>query len=88
LSDARLFPVVNTSLSGYALLNALQTAADDFDVKQSSKMNTCSAREDTMFAPAQLLSNWCEQRPGNQSDLDLVLWGKLVESATQGETFF
>jgi hypothetical protein len=28
-----------------------------------------------MFAPAQLLSNWLEQRPSNQGDLDLSVTG-------------
>jgi hypothetical protein len=29
-------------------------------------MNTSSAREYIIVAPAQLLRNWCEQRPSNQ----------------------
>jgi hypothetical protein len=29
-----------------------------------------SAREYTMFAPAQLLRNWRDQRPSNQNDID------------------
>jgi hypothetical protein len=33
------------------------------------RMNTRS-REYTLFAPTQLLRNWCEQRPSNQGDLD------------------
>jgi hypothetical protein len=33
-------------------------------------MNTRSAREYTMFAPAQLLRHWREQRRSNQGDLD------------------
>jgi hypothetical protein len=33
-------------------------------------MNTRSAREYTMFEPAQLLRNWREQRPINKGDLD------------------
>jgi hypothetical protein len=32
-------------------------------------MNTHSAREYTMFAPAQFLRNWREQRPSNQDAL-------------------
>jgi hypothetical protein len=40
-----------TSLSGHALLNASRTAANDFDAKQCSRMNTRSTREYTMFAP-------------------------------------
>jgi hypothetical protein len=35
-----------------------------------SRMNKRSAREYTMFAPAQLLRNRREQRPSKQSDLD------------------
>jgi hypothetical protein len=33
-------------------------------------MNTRSAREYTMFAPAQLLRNWYEQWPNIKGDLD------------------
>jgi hypothetical protein len=36
------------------MLNASQTAANDFGAKQCSRMNTHSAREYTMFIPAQL----------------------------------
>jgi hypothetical protein len=38
-------------------------------------MNTRSAREYTMFAPAQLLRNWRDQRPSNQGVLDLNFTG-------------
>jgi transketolase N-terminal domain/subunit len=34
-----------------------------------------------MFAPAQILRNWCEQRPSNQGDLDKshgVCWESLL----------
>jgi hypothetical protein len=63
-------------LSGYALLNASRTAANNFDAKECSRMNTRSAREYTMFAPAQLLRNWREQRPSNQGDLDSSVTGE------------
>jgi hypothetical protein len=33
-------------------------------------MNTRSAREYAMFAAAQFLRKWCEQRPSNRGDLD------------------
>jgi hypothetical protein len=33
-------------------------------------MNIRSARKYTMISPAQLLRNWCEQRPSNQGGLD------------------
>jgi hypothetical protein len=33
-------------------------------------MNTRSAREYTMFAPAKLFRKWREQRPSNRGDLD------------------
>jgi hypothetical protein len=33
-------------------------------------MNIRSVREYAMFAPAQLLRNWREQRPSNQGDFD------------------
>jgi hypothetical protein len=55
-----------TSLSGYALLNASQTAASNFSVKYSLTMNTCSARKYIMFTPTQLPCNWHEQWPSNQ----------------------
>jgi hypothetical protein len=55
--------------SGYALLNTSRTAANDFDAKQCWRMDTLSAREYTMFAPAQLL-RLREQRLSNQGDLD------------------
>jgi hypothetical protein len=40
-------------------------------------MNTRSAREYTMFAPAQLLRNWREQRPSNNGDLDSRVAGEI-----------
>jgi hypothetical protein len=36
-----------------------------------------SAREYTMFTPAQLLRNWREQRPSNNGDLDLTVTGDV-----------
>jgi hypothetical protein len=39
-------------------------------------MNTFSAREYTIFVPAQLLRNWREQRPGSQGKLDSVVVGE------------
>jgi hypothetical protein len=35
------------------------------------------AREYTMFAPAQLLRNWSEQRPSNKDDLDSSVTGEV-----------
>jgi hypothetical protein len=49
--------------------HASRTVINDFNVKYSSRMNTRSARKYTIFAPAQLLRNWLEQRPSNQGDL-------------------
>jgi hypothetical protein len=43
----------------------------------SMGMNTSSAREYTMFAPSQLLRNWCEQRPSKNSDLDSSVSGEV-----------
>jgi hypothetical protein len=40
-------------------------------------MNTRSAREYSMLAPAQLLRNWREQRPSNQGDLDSGVTGDI-----------
>jgi hypothetical protein len=51
-------------------------------------MNTRSAREYTMFAPAQLLRNWREQRPSNKGDLDSSVTGRMGESLTRGWTCF
>jgi hypothetical protein len=44
------------------------------------KMNTRSAREYTMFAPAQLLRSWSEQRPSNKNGLDSSVAGGGLES--------
>jgi hypothetical protein len=44
----------------YDTLHA-RIVAKDFDAKQCSRMNKCSAREYTMFVPAQLLHIWHEQ---------------------------
>jgi hypothetical protein len=41
-----------------------------------SRMNTRSAREYIMFAPAQFLRNWREQRPSNQGDLYSSVMGE------------
>jgi hypothetical protein len=41
-----------SSLPGYALLSASPTAANDFDAKQCSIMNTRFVRECTFFEPA------------------------------------
>jgi hypothetical protein len=37
-------------------------------------MNTRSAREYTMSEPAQLFSNWREQRPSNKDDRNLLIF--------------
>jgi hypothetical protein len=42
------------------------------------------ALEYTMFAPAQLLRNWREQRPSNMGDLNSSVRGRLVESVARG----
>jgi hypothetical protein len=67
----------SVSLSGYAVLNASRTATNDFDIKECSRTNTRSAREYTMFAPAQLLRKRFEQRPSKQDDLDSSFTGKV-----------
>jgi hypothetical protein len=54
-----------SSLSGCALLNASRRAENDFDAIQCTTMNIRSACEYHMFAHAQLLRNWREQRPSN-----------------------
>jgi hypothetical protein len=41
----------------YALPKDSRIATDDVDVKQCSRINTCSAREYIVVAPAQLLRN-------------------------------
>jgi hypothetical protein len=40
-------------------------------------MNTRSARQYTMFAPAQRLRNWHEQRPSNLGNYDLSVSEKV-----------
>jgi hypothetical protein len=45
------------------------------DAKKCSRMNTRSDHEYTMFAPAQLLRSWREQRPSSQCDLDSSVTG-------------
>jgi hypothetical protein len=47
-------------------------------------MNTHSAREYTMFTPAQFLHNWHEQWPSNQGDLDSSVMGEVQESLLGG----
>jgi hypothetical protein len=42
-----------------------------------SRINTRSAREYSMFAPAQLLRNRPEQRPSNECDFDLSVTGEI-----------
>jgi hypothetical protein len=48
-------------------------------------MNTPSARECTMFAPAQLLRNWREQRPSNQGDFDTSIMGEVETVLLHGD---
>jgi hypothetical protein len=38
-------------MSGHALVNYLRAAANDFDARQFSEINTLSAHEYTMVAP-------------------------------------
>jgi hypothetical protein len=40
-------------------------------------MNTRSALEYTMFAPAQLSRNWREQRPSKKGDLGSIVTGEV-----------
>jgi hypothetical protein len=40
----------------------------------------------TMFAHAQLLRNWLEQRPSKEGDLDWSITGKFEKSITWGWT--
>jgi hypothetical protein len=77
--------LLGISLLGYALLNVSRTAADEFDAKQCSRMNTRSAREHTMSVPAQLLRNWREQRPSNKSGLDSSVTGEVGRVYYTGE---
>jgi hypothetical protein len=41
----KIVTIFDTSLSGYALLNAARRAADDFDARGRSRMNIRAARE-------------------------------------------
>lgn len=63
--------IFDTLLSEYTLLCVSRIAAYDFIAKWCLRMNIHSAPECTMFAPAQLLCNWHEQRPSSKGDLDL-----------------
>jgi hypothetical protein len=75
-------------LSGYALINALWTTANDFVADLFLRMNTHSAREYTMFEPAQLLLNWCELRPSNYNNLDMSVMGEVGSLFLWGWTSF
>jgi hypothetical protein len=66
--------LLGTYLSGYELLTTSRIAAKDFD----ARMNTRSAREYTMFAPAPILRNWLEQRPSNMGDLGWSIRGEVM----------
>jgi hypothetical protein len=46
-------------------------------------MVTRSARGHHIFEPAQLLSNWDEQRPSNKGDVDASVTMRLGESITR-----
>jgi hypothetical protein len=96
---ADMFPVANASFvpklryqSLYCCLtlcflvriNASQTAANDFVVKQRSITNIHCARENTVFASAQLLWNWLEQRPSNKGDLESSTAVRMGTPITQG----
>jgi hypothetical protein len=70
-----LFP---PSLSGYALQNTPRTAANNLDAKHCPIMNTRSASEYSMFAPAWLLCNLRAQRPSNKGDLDWSVMGEIL----------
>jgi hypothetical protein len=58
-------------------LNVSQTAANDLNAKLISRMSIRSACEHTVFAPAQLLRNWCEKRPSRKGDLDSSVTGTI-----------
>jgi hypothetical protein len=69
-----------TSLSEYAFLHGTQIAATDFGTKWCSKMNIRSVRECGIFARAQLLLNWREQRPSNEGvTSSQASWWRSVE---------
>jgi hypothetical protein len=46
-------------------------AADAFNAKKFSRLNTHFVREYVIFASAQFLRKWYEQRPSSQVGLDL-----------------
>jgi hypothetical protein len=70
------------------MLHSSKTAENNFHSKKCLKMNAHSAREYTMFAPAQILRNWFEQRPSNEGDLDSIVRGSLRESIRRRWTYF
>jgi hypothetical protein len=67
--------VFDISLSGYALLNASRTTANDFDAKyeKCSRTDECSARVYMMLTTAPFFRIWHEQRPSNWGDLDAIV---------------
>jgi len=71
-----------TSLSGYSMVNASRTLANDFDATFVLRMNRRSAREYTMFVPLQLVRNLRERRPSSWGDLDSTVmeggWKSLL----------
>jgi hypothetical protein len=71
-------------LLGQTIPNASRTAADNSDETVCWTMNTCSAHQYTMDAPAQILRNWREQRPSSQGDVKPNVAGRLAESVTRG----
>jgi hypothetical protein len=59
-------------------INAPRTAANDFDAKNFFRLNRRSAREYTIFIPAQLWCKWRELRPSNECDLVTEDIGKVL----------
>jgi hypothetical protein len=54
-----------------------QVTYSQCSTKKCSRRNKRSVCEHTIFAPAQILRNWCEQRPSNPGDLDSSVTEKV-----------
>jgi hypothetical protein len=70
IGDINIIVLLNTSLSGYALLNATRTVPNNFYAKMEH--SSASGR-----APAGLLRIWWQQKPSNQGDTDCSVRRKV-----------
>jgi hypothetical protein len=62
-------------------------AENDLDAEKCSRINTRSACEYTVFAPAQFLRSYREQRPTKEGDLDSSITTEVWTVYSSGRTF-